>query len=161
MDSVLKAVGIYLFLWLVIRISGRRAIGQLTIFEFVLLLIIGGATQRALTGEDDSLINAVVIVTTLVGMDIVVSLLEGRFKLFSKITRGVPMIIVEDGRPLLRRMLRARITEDEVMEYARRHHGLERMDEIKFAILEASGEISIVPQGKTPARGRKAGRART
>lgn len=154
MDSVLKAIGVYFFLWALIRLTGRRAVGQLTIFEFVLFLIIGGATQRARTGEDYSFTNAFIIVTTLVLLEVGVSLLEGRFRLFGKLSKGVPIIIVEDGRPLLLRMKWARITEDEVMESARRHHGLERMDEIKFAILETSGAISVVPQQRTRA-GRK------
>lgn len=148
MDSVINAVVVYLFLWLVIRLTGRRTLGQLTAFEFVLFLIIGGATQRALVGQDYSLTNAFIIVATLVGLDVLVSLIERRSQLFSRIVRGVPLIVVENGRPLARRLHRARISEDDVMESARRHHGLTVIEDVKYAILEASGEISIVPERK-------------
>jgi uncharacterized membrane protein YcaP (DUF421 family) len=67
------------------------------------------------------------------------------------ILKGVPTIIVENGHVLSGRLRRARLTEDEILEAARRTHGLERMDEIKFAILEASGHISIIPRRKTAA----------
>jgi uncharacterized membrane protein YcaP (DUF421 family) len=65
--------------------------------------------------------------------------------------KGVPTIVVENGRVLSGRLRRARLSEDNVLEAARRLHGLETMDEIKFAIFEASGEISIIPQPKTAA----------
>lgn len=61
------------------------------------------------------------------------------------ILNSMPMILVENGYLLSARMRRARITEDNILEAARRRHGLERMDQIKFAILEATGEITIVP----------------
>lgn len=149
MDSVINAAIIYVFLWVIIRITGRRTLGQLTAFELVLFLIIGGATQRALVGQDYSLTNAIIVVTTLVTLEIAVSLVERRSKVFSRIIRGVPLIVVENGRPLARRLYRARISEEDVLEAARRHHGLTKMDEVKFAILEASGEISIVPEHKS------------
>jgi uncharacterized membrane protein YcaP (DUF421 family) len=145
MDSVIKAVVIYLALWLMIRMSGRRTLAQLTAFDFILFLIIGGATQRALIGQDFSMITALIVVTTFVAMDVLVSLLERESTLFGKIVKGVPTVVVENGRPLSGRMKRARITEDDVLEAARRRHGLEGLDDIKFAILEASGEISIIP----------------
>ncbi len=146
MDSAIKAVIVYLGLWVLVRLTGRRALGQLTAFEFILFLIIGGATQRALLGQDYSLTNAFIVVATLVGMDILLSLLERDFAVARKVLKGVPMIVVENGRPLSGRIRRARLTEDEIMEAARLRHGLESMEQVKFAILETSGEISIVPQ---------------
>lgn len=155
METVIKATIIYVFLWMVLRLTGRRTVGQLSIFEFILLLIIGGATQRALTGEDYSLINAAILVITLLSLDVCMSLLERHSKLFAKITKGMPTVLVENGQPLPQRMHWARLTESEIMEAARRRHGLERLDEIKFAILETSGDISIIPadsRRKAPAR---------
>jgi uncharacterized membrane protein YcaP (DUF421 family) len=146
MDSAIKAVIIYLGLWFFVRLTGRRSLGQLTAFEFVLFLIIGGATQRALLGEDYSLTNAIIVIATLVGMDILLSLLERDVPLLRKVLTGMPMILVENGRPLPWRIRRARLTEDEIMAAARVRHGLEGMMQVKFAILEANGEISIIPQ---------------
>lgn len=152
MYSVLDAVTVYFFLWALIRLTGRRAIGQLTTFEFVLFLIIGGAVQRALTGRDYSLTNAFLIVATLVLLDVVMSLIERESGLFGKFLRGVPMVVVENGRPLLRRMHWARVSESQVLEAARLRHGIEDMREIKFAILETSGEISVIPERQSARR---------
>ena len=100
MDSVIQAAIVYLLLWFVIRLTGRRALGQLSTFEFVLFLIIGGTVQRALLGQDYSLTNAIIVIATLVAIDVIVSLIERRSAFFSKIVRGVPTILVENGRPL-------------------------------------------------------------
>jgi uncharacterized membrane protein YcaP (DUF421 family) len=146
MDSVFKATIVYLVLWAIIRLSGRRTMAELSTFDFVLFLIIGGATQRALIGQDYSLINAFVVIATLFAIDIAVGLLERDFRPFAKIIKGVPTILVEHGRPLTGRMRWARVTKEEILEVARSTQGLESMDQIKFAILEAGGDISIVPE---------------
>ena len=112
-------------------------------------LIIGGAAQRALMAQDYSLTHAFLVIATFVLIDIAVSLIERRVPGIGKILKGVPTIVVDNGRVLSGRLRRARLTEDEVLEAARRHHGLETMDQIKFAIFEAGGEISIIPQRKT------------
>jgi uncharacterized membrane protein YcaP (DUF421 family) len=149
MDSVIKSAVVYFVLWLIIRATGRRTLGQLTVFDFILFLIIGGAAQRALTGQDYSLTHAFLIIATFVIIDVAVSFVERDAPSLGEILKGVPTIVVENGRVLRGRLRRARLTEDDVLEAARRRHGLETMDEIKFAILEASGEISIIPQRKT------------
>ncbi len=146
MDSVIKAVVVYLVLWLVIRSSGRRTLGQLTVFDFILFLIVGGAAQRALMGQDYSLTNAFLVIITFVAIDILLSFVERDVPGVAKILKGVPTIVVENGHVLSGRLRRARVTEDEVLEAARHSHGLERMDQIRFAILEASGRISIIPR---------------
>jgi uncharacterized membrane protein YcaP (DUF421 family) len=145
MDSVIKSLVAYLILWLIIRGSGRRTLGQLTVFDFILFLMVGGVMQRALTAQDYSLTHAFLIIATFVVVDICVSLLERDVPSIARILKGVPTIVVENGRVLRGRLRRARLSEDEVLEAARTRHGLERMDEIKFAIFEASGEISIIP----------------
>lgn len=147
MDSVIKAFVVYLLLWTIVRISGRRTLGEMTAFDFVLFLIIGGATQRAITGPDYSLTNAFILVATFVTIEIALSLLARDSPLMRRILNATPTILVENGHVLPYRMHRARVTEDYILEAARRLHGLERMDQIKFAILEPSGEISIVPNG--------------
>ena len=146
MDSVIKAVIVYFVLWVVIRASGRRTLGQLTVFDFILFLIIGGAVQRSLMAQDYSLIHAFLVVATFVIVDVAVSFVERDVPSLGKILRGVPTIVVKNGRVLRGRLRRARLTEDDVLEAARRRLGLERMDQIRFAIFEASGEISIIPK---------------
>jgi uncharacterized membrane protein YcaP (DUF421 family) len=152
MDSVIKSLVVYFVLWLVIRSSGRRTLAQLTVFDFILFLIIGGAASRALMGQDYSLTHAFLVIATFVVTDIAVSFVERDVPSVTKILRGVPTIVVENGRVLRGRLRRARLTEEDVLEAARHLHGLETMDEIKFAIFEASGEISIIPRRDTDLR---------
>jgi uncharacterized membrane protein YcaP (DUF421 family) len=152
MDSVIKSAIVFLVFWLVIRASGRRTLGQLTVFDFILFLIIGGVAQRALTAQDYSLTHAFLIIATFVVIDVVVSLVERDMPPVASVLKGLPTIIVENGRVLSGRLRRARLTEDDVLQAARRLHGLETMNDIKFAIFEASGEISIIPRHDVAAR---------
>ncbi|MEX2219746.1 MAG: YetF domain-containing protein [Phycisphaerales bacterium] len=146
MDAVLRAAAVYVLLLIVLRASGRRTLGELTAFDFVLVLIIGEATQQALVGRGYSLTNAAVVIVTLVGLDIVISLVKRRWAAADRWIDGVPMVLVEDGRPLKDRMRKARVDEADVMAAARGSRGLERMSQVKWAVLETSGEISIIPK---------------
>lgn len=146
MEMVLRGAAIYLALLVIFRIAGKRALAQITTFDFVLLLIIGEATQQALLGDDYSVTNSVLIIVTLIGLDIAFSLLKERFKTLEKLMDGVPLVIVEDGKPLKERMDKARVDESDVLTSAREAHGLERMDQIKYAVLERSGGISVIPK---------------
>jgi uncharacterized membrane protein YcaP (DUF421 family) len=146
MDAVLRATAVYIVLLLLFRISGRRSLSQLTTFDFVLLLIIGEATQQALLGEDFSLTNAVLVIVTLITIDIALSLVKRRSPSVEKLIDGVPMILVENGRPLSDRLRKSRVSEEDVLEAARRLQGLERLDQIKFAVLEVSGGITVIPK---------------
>lgn len=146
MDTVLRATVIYFVLLLLIRVSGRRTLSELTAFDFVLLLVIGEATQQALLGEDFSITNAILVILTLIGIDIGLSLVKRRWRLAAKLIEGVPMVVVDNGKLLYDRMHKARLTEDDVLEAGRRLHGLERLDQIKYAVVEVSGGITIVPK---------------
>ena len=94
------------------------------------------------------------MVVTLILTDVTLSLLQREFPPLASILDGEPMIVVEDGRPLTKRLKRARLTTEQVLESARHLHGLERMEQIKYAIFEASGDISIIPYpaGRTAPR---------
>lgn len=120
-------------------------LSQITTFDFVLLLIIGEATQQALLGDDFSVINAVLIIVSLVTFDILMSLIKRRSPYIGRVIDGNPMIIVEYGHLLKSRAQRARIEEEDILEAARYSQGLSRLDQIKFAILEKDGKISIIP----------------
>lgn len=145
-NPVLRAVVIYLFLLLVFRLAGKRTFSQLTSFDFVLLLIVAEATQQGLIGNDFSIIQALLLILTLVGIDIFISLLKQRFPRIERWIDGVPLVILENGRPLKRLMDKARVDEKDILTAARESHGLERLEEIKFAVLERSGGISIIPK---------------
>lgn len=150
MDPVLRGLAVYVLVWLLIRLSGRRTLAELTTFDFVLLLIIAEATQQALLGDDFSITNGILIVLTLIAINIGLSTVQRRWPWIGKIFNGVPMVIVRDGRPLEDLMLRARVEEEDVLEAARRLRGLERMDQIKYAVLEKSGGITVIPKEASP-----------
>lgn len=149
MDSVLRATAVYLILLVIMRIAGKRTLAQVTTFDFILLLIIGEATQQALLAEDFSILNAAIVIGTLVLLDIGLSLLKQHSEALDRIIDDTPVVIVDHGKLLRDRMDRARIDEQEILVAARELHGLERLEQIKFAVLERSGGISIVPAGSS------------
>jgi uncharacterized membrane protein YcaP (DUF421 family) len=146
MDSVLRAAAIYIGLMLIMRLAGKRSLAQITTFDFVLLLIIGEATQQALLGQDFSVTNAMLVIITLVTLDIGLSLLKRRSKRIDKWLDDVPLVIVEDGVALKERMDKVRVDIDDVLSAARHLQGIERLDQIRYAVLERSGGISIIPK---------------
>ncbi len=146
MDAVLRSAAVYFTILVLMRISGRRTMGDMTAFDLVLLLIISEATQPALTGDNYSVSNSMTVVTTMLLLDIGLSLLKRRLGTLERWLDGVPTLIVEDGRPIRPVMDRARVDEQDVLAAARQNQGLERMDQIKYAVLEADGKISVIPR---------------
>ena len=145
MQSVFRAAAIYFILLLVFRVSGNRSIGQITAFDFVLLLIISEAIQQAMITTDYSVTNAFLIIVTLVGLDIMLSLWKQRSEKVARVLDGLPVLVIANGKPLHDRMQKERVDESDILHAAREKHGLERMDQIKHAIVEATGGISIIP----------------
>jgi uncharacterized membrane protein YcaP (DUF421 family) len=149
MESVIRALAIYGVLLVLVRITGKRSLGQITTFDFILLLIISEAIQNGMVGSSYSITNALVLVTTLVLVDVVLSLLKRRSPRIEKYLDGTPLVIVEQGRLLRDRMDKARVDEGDVLNAAR-HEGLERLAQVKYAVLERNGEISIIPWREAP-----------
>ena len=118
---------------------------ELASLTTVLLLIIGEATQQALLGEDFSVTNAVLVIMTLIAIDVGASLLKRRSERIAYLLDGSPTIVVENGVALEERLAKARLRLDDIMESAR-ENGLERVEQIKFAIIERNGKISIIPR---------------
>ena len=146
MDTVLRALGIYFFLLFVFRVAGKRALTHITTFDFVLLLIIGEATQQALIGDDFSLTTAWILIATLVGTDIAISVLKQKSPRLDRWIDGVPLVLVDNGTLLRDRMDKCRVDEADILNAARELQGLERLDQIKYAVLERSGTITIIPR---------------
>ena len=153
MDAVLRAAAIYVALLIIFRISGRRTLSEITTFDLILLLIVGEATQQALLGQDYSFTNAALVIVTLIFLDIVISYVKTRSDRAQKVLEGVPTIIVENGRSLHERMRMARVSEDDVMEAARRLRGIERLDQIRYAVLEVNGGITVIPHERPGSNG--------
>lgn len=145
MESILRAVIVYVFLLIVIRLSGKRTLAEVTPFDLVLLLIISEATQEALIDNDHSMTNSFLIITSLILLNVVFSEIKQRFKPAEHILDGLPLLIVDHGKPLHERMRKERVDVDDVLDAAREGHGLERLEQIKFAVLERNGKISIIP----------------
>ena len=149
MASVLRGIAICITLLVILRLSGRRTLSQMTPFDFVLLLIVAETTQQALLGDDFSLANAIVLILTLFTVDILLSYLKTWLPGIARLVDGVPTVLISRGEPDVRALQRARIAIEDILEAARQQHGLERLDQIKFAVLEIGGNISIVPAEKS------------
>jgi uncharacterized membrane protein YcaP (DUF421 family) len=144
MDAVLRATAMYFVLMVLFKIAGRRSLSEITTFDFVLLLIVGEATQQALLGDDFSVTNAVLIIVTLIAIDVGFSQIKTRSKFMARLLDGGPTVLVEDGRPLEHRMKEARVTEADIMEAARYSQGVLDLSSIRYAILERNGSIPII-----------------
>ena len=145
MDSVIRGAAIYFVLLVIVRLSGRRTLAQMTAFDLVLVLIVSETTQQALLGDDFSIVNAIILIVTLFGIDIVLSYVKARWRTADLVLEGAPTILVSHGSPDRRALQRARVGLNDVLEAARCQQGLERLEQIKYAVLEVGGGISIVP----------------
>lgn len=144
MDSVLRGLAVFLTLLVIFRISGKRTLHETTTFDFVLLLIIAETVQQAMIDNDNSFTNSLILICTLVGVNVVFSLIKQRWHAFAKLTEGTPVIVIEDGKVHEDRMQKERIDEDDVLAAGRTMHGIESMDDVKHAVLERDGSISVV-----------------
>jgi uncharacterized membrane protein YcaP (DUF421 family) len=144
-DIVLRALVIYLIILVLFRLTGKRTLAQVTTLDLVLLLIISEATQQALIGDDYSITTAALAILTLVFLDRMADMLKFRFTGFSRVAEGIPLVIVEHGKPMQDRLHKEHISTDDILAAARKKQGLLRMDQIEYAVLESSGGISIIP----------------
>jgi uncharacterized membrane protein YcaP (DUF421 family) len=150
MDAVLRGVAVYVVLLLLFRLTGKRALSQVTTFDFVVLLVVGEATQQALLGEDFSITQAALVIATLLALDRGSDYLSFRSVRFRRLTESAPLVLVENGRPLEDVLRREHLTVDDVMTAGREKHGLERLDQVEWAVLETSGGISVIPHRPPP-----------
>src|SRR4051812_27363967 len=100
MTAVIHGLVVYVFLLVIFRLAGKRTLAEITTFDFAILLIISETTQQAMIGQDQSLTNGLILITTLVGTDIALSLWKQRSRWFERLADDVPVIIMKDGRPI-------------------------------------------------------------
>jgi len=143
MDIALRAVVLFFFVFLLTRVVGRRELSSLAPFDLILLIIVGDAIQQGLTQDDYSVTGAVIAVGTFAGLQVGVSYLSFRFARLRPVLDGEPIVIVQAGKPLSRAMHRERLALEEVMEEARLQQ-IPSLDEIEWAVLEPSGNISFI-----------------
>ena len=127
---------------------GKRSLNEITTFDFVLLLIISEVTQQALVGDDYSVTAAMLLICTLMGVDLLLTLSKELIPGIAKVTEGAPLVIVDHGKPLKKRMDKSKVDENDILHAARLNMGLEKMEQIKYAVLEKDGSISIIPLEK-------------
>lgn len=143
MDLVLRAIFIFAFMLLLTRIIGKRELSSLQPFDLILLIVLGDALQQGLTQDDYSLTGAVLVVGTIAVLQVFVSWLSYRFPRTRPVLEGEPVVIVQDGNVIERNLKRERLTVQEVTEAARKQQ-IAHLGEVRWAVLETSGEISFI-----------------
>jgi uncharacterized membrane protein YcaP (DUF421 family) len=143
MSIVIRAAAGYFILLFAVRLIGRRTASMMAPFDLVLLFLFGGITIGAVVGEDHSLVGAISAVFTIGLMHILVSWAKLRFRLVSRIVDGTPVVVFEHGRWNETRMRALRLSEQDVMAAARQR-GIERLEQVRYAIAERDGKIAII-----------------
>ena len=142
-ELIVRSAAIYVFLILILRLTGKRQIGQLAPFDLVLLLVLANAVQNSMTGGDNSLVGGMIAVTTLIALNWVVGYATFRSKRAELLIEGRPEVLVHNGKIYRDVMNRAKLTQHE-LEAALRQGGCEHVSECHSAILENNGAISVV-----------------
>jgi uncharacterized membrane protein YcaP (DUF421 family) len=145
MESILRAGFMYFFLMFIVRMSGARTLAEMTTFDFVLLLIIGDASQQAITSNDYSVTNAVIVITTFIVLDLIFTFIKSKYKKVERILDGSPIILINQGKVVKKMLKLTKIDECDILEAARKNQGLETLEQIKYAILEKGGDITVIP----------------
>ena len=146
MDAIIRPVFLYFFLLFAFSIAGKRSMAEMDTFDMVTLLIISEATQNALVGNNLSMTYALLVISTLVACTVFMAWLKARKPRMEQVLQGGPVILVENGRLCREHMKKAYVDEQDILTAARQGPALERLDQIKFAILETGGQISIIPK---------------
>jgi uncharacterized membrane protein YcaP (DUF421 family) len=147
---VLRAFLIYGFVLLVMRVAGKRTLAEMSTFDLVVVLIISEAIQPAMTADDTRMTTAVLLVLTILAADAMLGLLKEKSQTANRLLDDVPTVLIKDGKLRKQAMARERIDEDDILEAARENLGLHSLDQIRFALLERTGGISIIPWPPEP-----------
>lgn len=145
-DIVVRTAAIYLVLLVGLRLAGKREIGQMTVFDLVVLLLISNAVQNAMVGPDTSLIGGVLAAVVLLVMNAVVAGLRMRWPRLRRLVEGMPTLLVLRGEAITDHLRREGI-DQETLEAALREHGVKDLEDVEMAVLEIDGSISVVPVG--------------
>lgn len=147
-EFVLRAVVVYAFLLIALRLTGKRQVGQLSPFDLVLLLVLSNAVQNSMNGGDNSLVGGLISALALVGLNYGVGVLTWKSKKVESFIEGHPKILVHDGKVLEIVMNQEKMTRHE-LDAAIRKAGLASLNEVRFAILENNGAISVIGKSAT------------
>jgi uncharacterized membrane protein YcaP (DUF421 family) len=151
-ELVIRGVVVYIFLLALLRLTGKRQVGQLAPFDLVLLLVLSNAVQNSMNAGDNSLVGGLISATTLVGLNFLVGLVTYRSKRLEAIIEGRPQVLVHSGKLFEDVMRKAKLTHHE-LNAALRQAGCSYVEEVKCAILENNGSISVI--AREPSHGAK------
>ncbi|HVT57125.1 MAG TPA: YetF domain-containing protein [Thermoanaerobaculia bacterium] len=143
-ELVVRGAVVYGFLLVLLRATGKRQVGQLAPFDLVLLLVLSNAVQNSMNAGDNSLVGGLVSATTLVGLNYLVGLATYRSKRLETIVEGQPQVLIHNGKLFEEVMAREKLTRHE-LNAALRRAGCSCVEEVRSAILENNGAISVVP----------------
>jgi len=145
MQLVLRAAAAYWILLFAVRLIGRRTASQMAPFDLVVLFLFAGVTITAVLDDDHSMVGAFTAICTIGLMHILVSWLKSRWAWFGRVVDGTPVVVFEHGTFNERRMNRLRLTQQDVMAAARQR-GLMRLEQVRYAVAERDGKISIIEE---------------
>jgi len=145
MDLVFRAAAIFCFLYVITRVIGRRELASLEPFDLILLVVIGDLIQQGVTQSDYSVTGAMTVIATFAGLTVLVSWINFRFRRLRLALDGQPIVLVMDGKVLESNLKRERMTIDELEAEARLQQA-ESIDDVKLAVLETGGNISVIPK---------------
>jgi uncharacterized membrane protein YcaP (DUF421 family) len=145
MEIVFRAAAMYLLLLLIFRLAGKRTLSEADTFDFLMLLIISETTQQAMVRDDKSFTAAFILIITLVSLTILLSYVKHWSSAMSSALDDEPFVVLANGHLIDKRCDKLRIDEADILESARKNLGLERLEQIKYAVVERNGSISIIP----------------
>jgi uncharacterized membrane protein YcaP (DUF421 family) len=145
LDIVLRAAVIFIVLFVVVRVMGRRELRQMEPFDLILLVVLGDLIQQGVTQSDYSLTGAVLAISTLSVLTVATSYLSYRFRRLRPVLEGEPIVLVQDGRPVESNLRRERITMEEIAAQARLQQ-IAHLSDVRWAVLETGGQISFIPR---------------
>jgi len=143
---VIRAVIIYVVFFIGLRLFGKRELGQFTTFDLVLVLLVANALQPAITGPDNSVTGGVIIITILLVFNRMVALVRNRWPWFDALIDPPPTVVVQDGEISKLALEKEGLSETDV-DMAIREHGIDKLSDVKQAVLENDGSISVVTKG--------------
>jgi uncharacterized membrane protein YcaP (DUF421 family) len=143
MDLVLRALAIYVVVFLFTRILGRRELSNLQPFDLMMLVVIGDLVQSGITQTDPSVTGVLIVIATIGIAQVGTSYLSFKFRRLRPVLEGSPIVLVENGDVIQRNLRRERLSLDDLTDQARRAE-IESLDDVKWAVLETNGEISFI-----------------
>ena len=149
LDLAIRAVVVYSTILFLLRISGRKQMGQLGATEFVVILLISNAVQNSMNGGDNSLVGGLVLASVLVGASSLTSYLTFRSKFMRNVIEGTPTVMIMNGHLVRKNLRREKLSETEFRGMLRKQ-GVHKIDEISSAILESDGKLSIFKHDDQP-----------